>query len=260
MSQKLNAAIAVIGIDIGKNSFHIVGHDHRGAIVLRQKWSRGQVETRFANLPPCLIGMEACVGAHHLSRKLQMLGHDARLMPAKYVRPYSKGQKNDFRDAEAIAEAVQRPTMKFVATKTADQLDLQALHRVRDRVLERPRLRGLAWTGAEADIDRRPHDPRQYIKARQSLPARAVRASRVGCAGKGKVLGALWPQILDRSRQETIAPQRAGDCARQQARPDRLGGSQQGTRLRVRQDGADGVPACLILAPCSGRQGAAWQR
>jgi transposase len=135
MSQKLSAAIAVIGIDIGKNSFHIVGHDHRGAIVLRQKWSRGQVETRLANLPPCLIGMEACVGAHHLSRKLQMLGHDARLMPAKYVRPYSKGQKNDFRDAEAIAEAVQRPTMKFVATKTADQLDLQALHRVRDRLV-----------------------------------------------------------------------------------------------------------------------------
>jgi transposase len=135
MSQKLNTAIAVIGIDIGKNSFHLVGHDQRGAIVLRQKWSRGQVETRLANLPPCLIGMEACVGAHHLSRKLQMFGHDARLMSAKYVRPYSKGQKNDFRDAEAIAEAVQRPTMKFVATKTADQLDLQALHRVRDRLV-----------------------------------------------------------------------------------------------------------------------------
>src|SRR5215469_14395361 len=135
MFQKLNAAIAVIGIDIGKNSFHLMGHDHRGAIVLRQKWSRGQVETRLANLPPCLIGMEACVGAHHLSRKLQVLGHDARLMPAKYVRPYSKGQKNDFRDAEAIAEAVQRPTMKFVATKTAEQLDLQALHRVRERLV-----------------------------------------------------------------------------------------------------------------------------
>jgi transposase len=135
MSQTLNAAIAVIGIDIGKNSFHIVGLDARGAIVLRQKWSRSQVEARFANLSPCLIGMEACVGAHHLSRKLQGFGHDARLMPAKYVRPYSKGQKNDFRDAEAIAEAVQRPTMKFVATKTADQLDLQALHRVRERLV-----------------------------------------------------------------------------------------------------------------------------
>jgi transposase len=135
MSKKPNSAIAVIGIDIGKNSFHIVGQDERGAIVLRQKWSRGQVEARLANLRPCLIGMEACVGAHHLSRKLQILGHDARLMPAKYVRPYSKGQKNDFRDAEAIAEAVQRPTMKFVATKTADQLDLQALHRVRERLV-----------------------------------------------------------------------------------------------------------------------------
>src|SRR5947207_5149940 len=135
MSQKLNTTIAVIGIYIGKNSFHVVGLDDRGAIALRQKWSRGQVETRLANIPPCLIGMEACVGAHHLSRRLRMLGHDARLMPAKYVRPYSKGQKNDFRDAEAIAEAVQRPTMKFVATKTADQLDLQALHRVRDRLV-----------------------------------------------------------------------------------------------------------------------------
>src|SRR5215469_3625029 len=83
----------------------------------------------------CLIGMEACVGAHDLSRRLRLLGHDARLMPAKYVRAYSKGQKNDFRDAEAIAEAVQRPTMKFVATKTAEQLDLQALHRVRQRLV-----------------------------------------------------------------------------------------------------------------------------
>jgi transposase len=135
MNQKLTTAIAVAGIDIGKNSFHVIGLDKRGAIVLRQKWSRGQVEARFANMPACLIGMEACVGAHHLSRKLKDLGHDARLMPAKYVRPYSKGQKNDFRDGEAIAEAVQRPTMRFVATKTVEQLDLQALHRVRERLV-----------------------------------------------------------------------------------------------------------------------------
>jgi transposase len=135
MSNKSNPTVATMGIDIGKNSFHAVGLDQRGAIVLRQKWSRGQIEARLANMPPCLIGMEACVGAHHLSRKVQSIGHDARLMPAKYVRPYSKGQKNDFRDAEAIAEAVQRPTMKFVATKTADQLDLQAMHRVRERLV-----------------------------------------------------------------------------------------------------------------------------
>jgi len=135
MSSRKTGQIAVIGIDIGKNSFHIVGLDKRGAIILRQKWSRSQVEARFANMPPCMIGMEACVGAHHLSRKLNRLGHDARLMPAKYVRAYSKGQKNDFRDAEAIAEAVQRPTMKFVATTTSEQLDLQALHRVRERLV-----------------------------------------------------------------------------------------------------------------------------
>src|SRR5438093_882122 len=135
MTGNLKNVNAVIGIDIGKNSFHVVGLDGRGAIVLRQKWSRGQVETRLANVPACLIGMEACVGAHHLSRRLKLLGHDARLMPAKYVRAYSKGQKNDFRDAEAIAEAVQRATMKFVVTKTAEQLNLQALHRVRERLV-----------------------------------------------------------------------------------------------------------------------------
>jgi len=130
-----HSAVAVIGIDIGKNAFHVVGLNDHGAIVLRQKCSRGQIKARLANLPPCLIGMEACVGAHPLCRKLEALGHDARLMPAKYVRSYSKGQKNDFRDAEAIAEAVQRPTMKFVATKTVEQLDLQALHRVRERLV-----------------------------------------------------------------------------------------------------------------------------
>jgi transposase len=135
MAEDPSSVIPVIGIDIGKNAFHVVGLDERSAIVLRQKWSRGQIEARLANMPPCLIGMEACVGAHHLSRRLRALGHDARLMPAKYVRPYSKGQKNDFRDAEAIAEAVQRPTMKFVATKSAEQLDLQALHRVRARLV-----------------------------------------------------------------------------------------------------------------------------
>ena len=135
MSQKLDTSPAVIGIDIGKNSFHIVGQNQRGAIVLRQKWSRGQAEARLANLPPCRIGMEACVGAHHLSRTLRALGHDPRLMPAKYVRPYSKGQKNDYRDAEAIAEAASRPTMRFVELKSEEQLDMQTLHRARDRLV-----------------------------------------------------------------------------------------------------------------------------
>ena len=99
MSVKPNTAITVIGIDIGKNSFHVVGLDRRGAIALRQKWSRGQVETRFANLPPCLIGMEACVGAHHLSRRLKSLGHDARgacpqVQAGTKERPHRHEQRN----------------------------------------------------------------------------------------------------------------------------------------------------------------------
>jgi transposase len=97
MPETVHKVVAVVGIDIGKNSFHIVGLDQRGAIVLRQKWSRGQVEARFANMPPCLVGMEACVGAHHLSRKLNSLGHDARLMPAKYVRPIRRDRRTTLR-------------------------------------------------------------------------------------------------------------------------------------------------------------------
>jgi transposase len=130
-----SAVIATLGIDLGKNSFHLVGQDQRGAIVLRIKLSRPQLTQLLANIPPCLIGMEACAGAHHIGRQLQALGHDVRLIPAQYVKPFLKGHKNDYRDAEAIAEAVQRPTMSFVAIKTPDQMDLLALHRVRSRLV-----------------------------------------------------------------------------------------------------------------------------
>jgi transposase len=133
--------VATLGIDIGKNSFHLIGLDARGAIVLRQKLSRGQVEARLANMPSCLIGMEACVGAHHLSRQLLALGHDVKLIPAQFVSPFRKSHKNDFRDAEAIAEAVQRPTMRFVPTKSVEQLDLQqrtaVINQIRAFLLER---------------------------------------------------------------------------------------------------------------------------
>ena len=135
MTRKATEQVTTIGIDIGKNTFHLIGLDGAGNIVLHCKLSRSQVIVRLANLPPCLIGMEACVGAHHLSRQLQALGHDARLMPAQYVTPFLRGQKNDFRDAEAIAEAVQRPRMRFVPTKSVEQLDLQAMHRVRSRLV-----------------------------------------------------------------------------------------------------------------------------
>jgi len=129
------AAVATLGVDIGKNTFHLVGLDKRGAIVLRERLSRAQVEVRLANTAPCLVGMEACVGAHHLGRRVAALGHDVRLMAAKYVRPFCCKQKNDFNDAQAIAEAVTRPTVRYVALKTPAQLDLQALHRVRERLM-----------------------------------------------------------------------------------------------------------------------------
>ena len=127
--------IRTLGIDLGKTSFHAVGFDAVGTVVLRRRFSRPQLMRFLATLPPCLVGMEACCGAHHIGRASVAHGHDVRLMPPKYVRPFVKAQKNDYLDAEAIAEAVQRPTMRFVPLKTVDQLDLQALHRVRDRSL-----------------------------------------------------------------------------------------------------------------------------
>jgi len=136
MSRKpLPCDVTTIGIDIGKNTFHLIGLDRRGAIALQLKVSRGQLERRIANVPCCLIGMEACSGAHHIGRQLEALGHDVRLIPAQYVKPFLKSHKNDYRDAEAIAEAVQRPTMRFVRIKTPEQMDLLALHRVRARLV-----------------------------------------------------------------------------------------------------------------------------
>jgi hypothetical protein len=302
----------------------MIGLDKRGAIVFRAKLSRSQLMVRLASLPPCLIGMEACVGTHHLSRRLIALGHDARLMPAKYVKPFVKSNKNDFRDAEAIAEAVQRPTMRFVATKTAEQLDLQALRRVRSRLIgertatvneiraflldrgiavatgiqrlrkalpdilathtdvlsplmtraiiglatdwrrldqrieevsseitalaskdagcgrlmtvpgigpldgghdrrrrpvhEGSRLRRLARDRAQTALHWRPHDPQQDGRPRRPPQARE--------------LGALRSESVDRGRATTTASQQAGDRARQQARPHRLGGAPPRSQFR----------------------------
>lgn len=129
--------ISTIGIDLSKTTFHLIGLSVSGEIVLRKKLSRKQLLTYTATRKPMLIGMEACGGAHYLARALREQGHDARLMPAQYVKPYVKTNKNDYLDAEAIAEAVQRPTMRFVPIKNDEQLDLQALHRVRDRWVAR---------------------------------------------------------------------------------------------------------------------------
>jgi transposase len=129
--------IRTVGIDLGKSVFHLVGLDERGNVVAKKHFSRSQLLSYTANLSACLIGMEACCGAHFLGAKLVRQGHQVRLIPAQFVKPFVKSNKNDYIDAEAIAEAVQRPTMRFVPIKSSEQLDLQALHRVRDRLISR---------------------------------------------------------------------------------------------------------------------------
>jgi transposase len=129
--------IYALGIDLGKTVFHLVGLDSGGQVVVRKRCSRTQLLAFTGNLQVQLIGMEACSGAHFLGKVLRAQGHDVRLMPAQYVKPYVKTNKSDYIDAEAIAEAVQRPRMRFVPIKTEEQLDLQALHRVRERSVMR---------------------------------------------------------------------------------------------------------------------------
>jgi transposase len=127
--------IAVLGVDLGKNVCSVVGLDPSGAVVMRRKVRRETLIALAEKLPPCVVGMEACCGAHHVGRVYAAHGHDVRLMSPEYVRPYVKAQKNDDRDAEGIAEAATRPTMRFVELKSQDQLDMQTLHRSRDRLV-----------------------------------------------------------------------------------------------------------------------------
>ena len=129
--------IVTLGLDLGKNWIHVVALDAEGRIVLRRRVGRDRLLKQTVNMPACLIGMEACCGAHHLGRALAAQGHTVRLMPPQYVKPFVKSNKNDYRDAEAGAEAVQRPTVRFVPLKSEAQLDLQTIHRVRQQLVGR---------------------------------------------------------------------------------------------------------------------------
>src|SRR5689334_19956414 len=131
MEQKLS----VLGIDLAKQVFHLVGMDEHGKVVVRKRLDRSQLLSFIAQLPPVVIGMEACGGAHYWARCFRAHGHEVKLMAPQFVKPYVKSNKNDMRDAEAIAEAVTRPTMRFVPIKDVDQHDIQALHRVRERLI-----------------------------------------------------------------------------------------------------------------------------
>ena len=127
--------IKVLGIDLAKNSFQLHGVNDEGEVVLRKAMSRQKLKEFVANMPPCLIGMEACGSAHHWARLFQSFDHDVRLMAPQFVKPYVKSNKNDVADAEAICEAVQRPNMRFVSIKNIEQQDIQSLHRIRSTVV-----------------------------------------------------------------------------------------------------------------------------
>lgn len=130
--------VSVVGLDLAKSVFQVHGVNAQGEVVLRRRLTRGQLLKLFEKLPSCLIGMEACASAHHWARELAALGHEVKLMPAQYVKPYVKRGKNDAADAEAICEAVTRPTMRFVGVKSPDQQATMMLHRVR-KILTRQR-------------------------------------------------------------------------------------------------------------------------
>jgi transposase len=129
--------ITSIGIDLGKTTFHLVALGEHNKVLLRKKFSRSQLLVYTANPPSSLIGLEACAGSHFLGAALREQGHQVRLIPAQFVKPYRKSNRNDFLDAEAIAEAVTKQNMRFAQLKTQEQLDWQALHRVRDRLVQR---------------------------------------------------------------------------------------------------------------------------
>jgi transposase len=127
--------IKILGIDLAKNIFQLHGVDARGKVILQKRLTRNKLSEFIANLPLCLIGMEACGGSHYWARKFQSFGHEVKLMSPQYVKPYVKTNKNDANDAEAICEAVSRPSMRFVPIKSLEQQDIQSLHRIRSRLI-----------------------------------------------------------------------------------------------------------------------------
>ena len=172
--------VTLIGIDLGKHSFHVHGQDRQGKALLRKKFSRKQLIEFLANFHPCTVVMEACAGAHHMARQLAGLGHEPKLISPQFVRPFVKSNKNDFIDAEAICEAACRPSMRFVTPKTESQQCLSALHRVREslvreRVKASNQIHGfLLEFGISLPVGHAVFRRLPSVLAEQSLPARLV--------------------------------------------------------------------------------------
>ena len=198
-------AITTIGLDIAKSVFQVHAVDAKGNVVLRRQIKRRYVLAFFQKLPPCLVGIEACASAHHWSRQLQALGHTVRLMPPAYVTPYVKRHKNDAIDAEAICEAVTRPNMRFVATKTREQQSCLTLHRTRHLLIRQQTsvinaIRAhLAEFGIVAPVGRNGVDQLLGIVADAS-DKRLPELARACVAALGTQLGTLKAQILQFDR------------------------------------------------------------
>jgi transposase len=200
--------IRTIGLDIAKSVFQVHGIDAEGNVVLRRQLKRRYVLAFFEKLPPCLVGIEACASSHHWSRELQGLGHTVRLMPPAYVKPYVKRHKNDATDAEAICEAVTRPNMRFVATKTPEQQSCLTLHRTRHLFIRQQTavinaIRGhLAEFGIVAPVGR--HGVEQLLGIAADVnDKRLPEVARACVAALGAQLRMLKEQILQFDRMIT---------------------------------------------------------
>ena len=214
------STVTTIGLDIAKSVFQVHGISVTGEVLIRRQVRRGQVLKFFASLPPCLIGIEACASAHHWSRELQSLGHQVRLMPPAYVKPYVKRQKNDMADAEAICEAVARPTMRFVETKTCEQQSVLMLHRVRQmQVRQKTMLTNairahLAEFGVVAKIGREGID--ELLLLVRDGDERIPELARACVLALAEQLVLLKRQILEMDRRIT-ACHRANEVSRRLA-------------------------------------------
>jgi len=201
--------ITTIGVDLAKSVFQVHGVDAAGEVVVRRQLRRAQVAGFFGRLAPCVVGMEACASSHHWARVLQGLGHEVRLMPPHYVKPYVKRNKNDAADAEAICEAVGRPTMRFVAVKSAEQQSLLMVHRtrsllIRQRTMLVNALRGhLTEYGVVAAVGRRGLATLLAVVA-DDTDVRVPSLARDCLAGLAAALATLASQIAAADRRIAV--------------------------------------------------------
>ena len=215
--------IRTIGIDLGKTVFHLVAVDARGKVVARKKCSRTQLLRFTSNLAPCLIGMEACAGSHFLGRALREQGHDARLMPAQYVKPYVKTNKNDYIDAEACAEAVTRPGMRFVPIKTDDRYGHDRRHCQRVSFQKGSRICRLDRRGSRRTLHWRQAEAHRDQQAGKQIPAKAFRA-RSACSAATPHQARSCPQSLGGTTGGAQATSTRGSRSGQQDGAHGLGG------------------------------------